>query len=97
MVDVVVTRKWVSMLLVLKVELKAFSELGERKEVFGVAGATEVVMTPGWRTMILKTMLKTGWIVLGARHQVMHYKAAQRLTSSNRTKVLGEDKKTPKL
>ena len=50
--------------------------------MFGVVGATEVVLTPGWRTMTLKTTLKTDWIVLDARHQVMRCRAAQRLTSS---------------
>ena len=57
------------------------------KKVFGVAGATEVVLTTGWRTMTLTTTLKTDWIVLDARHQVMRCRAAQRLTSSKCTKV----------
>jgi hypothetical protein len=50
--------------------------------MFDVAGATEVVLTPGWKTMALKRTLKTDWIVLDDRHQVMRYRAAQRLTSS---------------
>ena len=86
MVDMVVTRKSASVSVVLKVELESFWEADELKELLGAAVATEVVMMPGWRTTILKTTLKTVLIVLGARHQVMHYMAAQRLTSSRCTR-----------
>ena len=43
-----------------------FYEAGKLK-MFGVVGVTEVVLTPGCRTMTLKK----DWIVLDARHQVM--------------------------
>lgn len=86
MVNMVMTRKSASVSVVLKVELESFWEADELKEVLGAAVATEVVVMPGWKTTILKKTLKTKWIVLGVRHQVMHYMAAQRLTSSRCTR-----------
>ena len=90
MVKLIKARKSVLVLYILMVA-REFWVAGELKKEFGGAGATEVVLMTGWRTMALKTSSKTDWIVLDARYQVTRCRAAQRLTSS---KMYNNENKT---
>ena len=93
MVKLIKARKSVLVLYILMVA-REFWVADELKKEFGGAGATEVVLMRGWRTMALKTTSKTDWIVLDVRYQVTRCRAAQRLTSSKMYKMYNNENKT---